>query len=270
MSASVLETRCNLFQSPNRSTSQDCGLSLISTKSTTTTPGLHNPDSSIEQRVVTNTEEAISNSEQNSAISDCPLINGEGSKITQAADARPLSTHLETRDDCMMSQTPLCDNTNSKIQLGHPQPIVHSIPQRPCRDKAQSLPADPQRLIYPERRRMILKNEIVNLRENEKKLQQQSDEFEGEFTRVYYANSITEVIPTELKSGNWVAITNGAVRDDIRSINSAIREWSNDAINKNAQLLIQDTCLGEHSEVKKELWQERACKSDGLYGNRIS
>ncbi|APA11419.1 hypothetical protein SS1G_11687 [Sclerotinia sclerotiorum 1980 UF-70] len=41
-------------------------------------------------------------------------------------------------------------------------------------------------------------------------------------------------------------------------MNSAIRECSTGAVNKNAQLLIQDTCLGEHSEAKKELWQELA------------
>ncbi|KAF7862486.1 hypothetical protein EAF04_007359 [Stromatinia cepivora] len=278
---------CDDLENRSHSKEWQAASKHISTKSTTTTPGGHNPNSSIEQKVVTNTEEAISNSEQNSAISDCPLINGEGSKITQAPDARPLSTHLETRDDCMMSQTPLCGNTNSKNQLGHPQPIVHSIPQRSCRDKAQSLPADPQRLILPmkihhrdlsgsitfrkdkrirflrdgtkkqKRHRMmtrILKSEIVNLRENEKKLQQQSDKFEGEFTRVVRA--LQEISFKELKPGNRVATTNGVVRDDIRSINSAIREWSNDAVNKNAQLLIQDTCLGEHSELKKELWQE--------------
>ncbi|CAD6443719.1 b330b487-1572-4581-a4c9-53c235eb87d6 [Sclerotinia trifoliorum] len=106
------------------------------------------------------------------------------------------------------------------------------------------------------RRRMmtrILKNEIVNLRESEKKLQQH---FEGEFTRVVRA--LQEISFKGLKPGDWVASTNGAVRDDIKGINSAIREWSTGAVNKNAQLLIQDTYLGEHSEVKKGLWQQLA------------
>ncbi|APA11420.1 hypothetical protein sscle_07g061900 [Sclerotinia sclerotiorum 1980 UF-70] len=183
----------------------------ILTRLTTTPLEDHNPDSSLGQKLFTNTEEAICE------IADNPLFSGEGLKIMQTPDARRLSTHSETGKDCTISQTPLYGNTYSKVQLGHPQPIVHSILQRPYRDKAQSSPANPPRpnlltnihhrnlsgsAVFRKNKRIrflgdvtkkrkrhrmmtrILKNEIVNLRENEKKLQQH---FEGEFTRVVRA-----------------------------------------------------------------------------------